>query len=278
MTTVVVAPAGLAALAGYWAVPGGASLGRLERLRRMRADPANRLLALDRIAALPGGRALAMAVACTGLSYGIGDWLGAVVAVIALAFLRTRAVGAQARVVARRRSCVVAATTGLMDELRAGQPPRQALAAVASAAGELAGPLATVAAEAKLGADVPFLLNGLAELAGAEGLRAVAGCWAATESSGASLADALEGVIGALEGRIRASAEAHAQLSGARASMGLLTLLPLAGIALGTAVGAAPAHLLLHTGTGHILLVGGGLLDFAGWRWGTLVARAAERA
>ncbi len=58
----------------------------------------------------------------------------------------------------------------------------------------------------------------------------------------------------------------------------MLAGLPALGLLLGTAMGADPLRVLLHTGAGLGCLVIGGLLEGAGLWWALRIVRAAEAA
>jgi tight adherence protein B len=188
--------------------------------------------------------------------------------------------------VSRARRAAAAAATGLSDalgilvaELRAGAHPADALQSSADTQADVAGDavraLATVAAAARLGADVPAALRS----AGPAQLRCwwdrLAGAWSLAEQHGIALADVLDAVRCDTEHRVRFAAEVQARLAGPRATAGVLALLPLLGLALGQAVGAAPLHVLCATPAGHLLLVIGTALACAGMWWSArLISRA----
>ena len=100
-----------------------------------------------------------------------------------------------------------------------------------------------------------------------------------SERLGAPLADLLDRVESDLRGTERARAAVAAQTGGARASAVLLALLPVAGVALGYAMGARPDRALLHTPLGAGCVVMALLLQYAGMAWTGRMCRAAvERA
>jgi tight adherence protein B len=133
--------------------------------------------------------------------------------------------------------------------------------------------VARLAAELRAGADpevaVARVLPAVRGADGGPGRLAVRVTAATTvaEQTGAPLSellDRLEADAGA-SARVRAVAAAHA--AGARATAWLLAALPVAGVALGFAIGADPLHVLLHTPVGAaaaLLAVG---LQLAGLVW-----------
>ena len=92
---------------------------------------------------------------------------------------------------------------------------------------------------------------------------------------GAPPAEVLDRSVGALVEAAAARTAREAALAGPRASARLLGVLPLAGLALGFALGADPAGVLLDGGLGTVCLVAGVTLHLAGARW---VAREVARA
>jgi tight adherence protein B len=100
-----------------------------------------------------------------------------------------------------------------------------------------------------------------------------------SERLGAPLADLLDRVESDLRAAERARTAVAAQTGGARASAVLLALLPVAGVALGYAMGAQPDHALLHTPLGAGCVIAALLLQCAGMAWTGRMCRAAvERA
>ncbi len=58
--------------------------------------------------------------------------------------------------------------------------------------------------------------------------------------------------------------------------MALLALLPVAGLLIGSALGAGPLRVLLHTPAGMGCLLVGGLLEGAGLFWARRIVRQGE--
>ncbi|CAM5447966.1 hypothetical protein SALBM311S_11068 [Streptomyces alboniger] len=87
--------------------------------------------------------------------------------------------------------------------------------------------------------------------------------------SGAGLAAGLDRLEGALRADRDQRADLRAQLAGARSTAVMLAGLPALGLLLGTALGADPLHVLLHTGLGLGCLLVGAVLEGLGMWWAT---------
>ncbi|MCA1822964.1 MAG: type II secretion system F family protein [Mycobacteriales bacterium] len=189
---------------------------------------------------------------------------------------RSRLLRAVAARVARRSadpSALAHQLVSVSAELRAGGDPATALADAARALPEpLGGALSHAAAAARLGASPSAVLSDVAATAQFSGdtareLAAIAACWSVTEETGAGLAGALERLAQGLLATHRMRAEVRAQLAGPRATASVLAALPLVGLALGAALGAAPLRFLLGGPVGLLCLVAGLGLDVAGMAW-----------
>jgi tight adherence protein B len=177
----------------------------------------------------------------------------------------------------RRAAAVVELCGAVAGELRAGrQPDRALLSAGGIALTELGDAGAAVLAAARFGGDVPRALREAARSPGAEGLRGVAACWQVSVEGGAGLAAGLDKVSDALRAEGDQREELRALLAGPRSTAVVLALLPLFGLLLGTAMGADPARVLLHTPAGLACLALGALLEWAGVAWVARLVRTAE--
>ncbi|MFE9384960.1 type II secretion system F family protein [Streptomyces sp. NPDC007025] len=195
---------------------------------------------------------------------------------LARRWLRRRAAG---RLAQERETAVARLCGAVAGELRAGKQPDSALLAVDRAPLRCLGDAgAAVRAAARFGGDVPAALREAALLPGAEGLAGAAACWQVAVEGGAGLAEGLERVAGAVRAHGEQRAELRAQLAGPRSTALVLALLPVFGLALGTAMDADPLWILLHTPTGFGCLVVGALLEWAGLLWVARIVRAAEGA
>lgn len=176
----------------------------------------------------------------------------------------------------RREAAVVEICVGVAAELRAGRQPHAALLAVG--VNELGTPEAGVLAAARFGGDVPAAFRRASIRPGGAGLGGVAACWQVAAEGGAGLAAGLDRVAFALRVERDQREELHAQLAGPRATVVILAGLPLLGVVLGTAMGADPLGVLLHTPAGWALLVGVLVLELLGIAWVRAIVRSAEGA
>ncbi|MFI6934061.1 type II secretion system F family protein [Streptomyces sp. NPDC050287] len=177
---------------------------------------------------------------------------------------------------ARRGDAVIALCGALAGEVRSGRQPGEALLRAAQDSGGLGDAQAAVLAAARFGGDVPGALASAARQPGAEGLRALAACWRVAVDQGAGLAAGLDRLEGALRADRDRRADLRAQLAGARSTAVMLAGLPALGLLLGTALGADPLHVLLHTGAGLGCLLAGAALEGLGMWWATRIVRGAE--
>lgn len=178
------------------------------------------------------------------------------------------------RAAERREEAVIGLCAGVAGELRAGLLPDQALLRAGAAA--LGDEGSALLAAARFGGDVPGALRAAAALPGAGGLRGAAACWQVSADGGAGLAAGLDRVAGALRAEHDQRAELRAQLAGPRSTAVVLALLPVFGLVLGSAMGADPVRVLLHTPAGLLCLTVGGLLEWAGLAWVARLVRVAE--
>ncbi|WP_128375438.1 type II secretion system F family protein [Streptomyces cavernae] len=178
----------------------------------------------------------------------------------------------------RRAAAVIALCGTLAGEVRAGRQPGEALLCAARESGGLGlgEAQAGVLAAARFGGDVPGALTGAARQPGADGLVGLAACWRVAVDRGAGLAAGLDRLEGALRVERDQRADLRAQLAGARSTAVMLAGLPLLGLLLGTALGADPLRVLLHTGPGLGCLLLGGVLEGAGLWWALRIVRGAE--
>ncbi|MFH8490271.1 type II secretion system F family protein [Streptomyces longisporoflavus] len=189
----------------------------------------------------------------------------------------------------RRAAAVIGLCGALAGEVRAGRQPGEALRAAAdgglglegagTGAGAIAGlgeARAGVLAAARFGGDVPGALEEAAREPGAQGLLGLAACWRVAVDRGAGLAAGLERLEGALRAERDQRADLRAQLAGARSTAVMLAGLPVLGLLMGSALGASPLRVLLHTGAGLGCLAVGGVLEGVGVWWALRIVRGAE--
>ncbi|MGW2831111.1 type II secretion system F family protein [Streptomyces sp. NPDC001286] len=191
---------------------------------------------------------------------------------------RVRLVGLDRRARERRGDAVIGLCGALAGEVRAGRQPGEALLHAARDSGGLGDGQATVLAAARFGGDVPGALAVAARQPGAEGLVGLAACWRVAVDQGAGLAAGLDRLEAALRAERDQRADLRAQLAGARSTALMLAGLPVLGLALGSALGADPLRVLLHTGAGVGCLLVGGLLEGLGMWWAMRIVRGAEAA
>ncbi len=189
---------------------------------------------------------------------------------------RVRRAGAARRAREQRAAAVIALCGALAGEVRAGRQPGEALLGAARDSGGLGDVQASVLAAARFGGDVPGALTEAARWPGADGLLGLAACWRVAVDRGAGLAAGLDRLEGALRAERDQRADLRAQLAGARSTAVLLAGLPALGLLLGTALGADPLHIVLHTGAGLGCLLVGGVLEGVGLWWALRIVRGAE--
>ncbi|MFH8616859.1 type II secretion system F family protein [Streptomyces sp. NPDC017979] len=197
---------------------------------------------------------------------------------VAVPLVRRRLRGrARARSRDMRADEVIALCGSVAAELRAGLQPGQALLHAAGAGRALGAAEPAVIAAARFGGDVPAALREAAGEPGAEGLAGVAACWSVAVGGGAGLAAGLDRLEAALRAEREQEEDLRAQLAGARSTVVLLALLPVAALGIGTAVGADPLRVLLHTPVGLLCLLGGAVLETAGVCWAARIVRGARK-
>lgn len=156
-------------------------------------------------------------------------------------------------------------------ELRAG---RSAAAALARAAEPHPGLLVATLGALRLGGDVPgaLLADGCAP--GCAVLGRLSACWRVAEGTGAGLAAAVTRLADSARESERIRLELASRVAEPRATMRVLALLPVLGLALGSGLGADTVGWLLTTAVGRLVLVTGVALDLLGLLWAhRLVAR-----
>ncbi|MBT9257777.1 hypothetical protein KMZ30_19595 [Phycicoccus sp. KQZ13P-1] len=109
-----------------------------------------------------------------------------------------------------------------------------------------------------------------------EDLRLLARAWSLSEGTGAGAAHTTAAAAASLRARSTARDLRDATLAGPRASMRVLTALPLVGPAVGLALGLSPA-VLYATPAARLSAGVGALLTLAGWAWARRLVGAAGR-
>lgn len=201
------------------------------------------------------GRPAAVVTGCLVL-------LAGTVALVVAEHRRRRVSGSTRAEVAR--ACAV-----LAGELRIGKVPGEALLTAA----EDCPLLLPAAAVHRGGGDVVPLLRVLAGQPGADGLGPVADAWQVATRTGAPLTRSLDRVSTALKAGRAVHRVVDAELAAPRATGRMLAVLPLAGLALGLAIGGDPLGFLVGTAQGQVCLLAGVLLACAGVLWSERLAR-----
>jgi tight adherence protein B len=183
--------------------------------------------------------------------------------VVALVVINQRARTAKARTAAARRATVIEACDVLAAELTAGRPPAAALEGAATVCPDLQ----VASAAAKLGGDVPSILELIAETPGTEGLRALAAAWRVADESGAAFAVITERLADSLRADESIRHQITTSMAGTQATARLLAVLPVFGTALGYALGANPVAFLTQTPPGWLCLALGLSLSTLGLHW-----------
>lgn len=144
-------------------------------------------------------------------------------------------------------------------------------------AGRLVESVGTLAADLRAGQQPA---EALAALDGGPATRhrAIGAVWAVSERSGAPAAAVLDRVEQDLRAREAQHREIAAQLAGARSTAGLLAILPVLGISLGAAMGAHPLSVLLGQPRGQLALVVGVVLEALGVLWTARIVAGAAGA
>lgn len=233
---------------------------------------------MNRSESSPRGRRLMCAALVVGLAAFAALVLRSpvpmILAPIACAYGVHRRMRSRARAAAAVRSAaVIGFCSTLRAELEAGRHPAGALdEAVRSHAGlvDPPGRATTLAADPVAG------LRAAAAIPGSEGLVAVAAAWQAAHDHGVPLAAALAGIEEGLRAEDHNRQALEAELSGIRATTVLLALLPLLGLALGSALGARPIHAALTKPVAQLGLTIGLLLELAGMFWTDRLVVAAQ--
>ena len=186
---------------------------------------------------------------------------------------------------AARRAAAVQWIDAVVGELRAGRPVRSALiyAEATRVAGSSRSGRATDAlcprtvGAARLGGDLAVALRTDAREQQLAVFGHVAACLCIAESSGAGLVVALDHVIASARADEEVRFEVESQLAAPRATARLLATLPIVGLLLGTALGAAPLRWLTGSLIGLATLSLGVLGVASGTWWTSRMVASIER-
>lgn len=162
----------------------------------------------------------------------------------------------------------------LVGELRAGSHPVRAFRVAADdTGGAVAVSLRSVAARARLGADVAAGLAAAARSSALPGQwERLALCWRLATDNGLGIATLMRAAQRDLAERQRFSARVSSSMAGARATAAILAALPVLGVLLGQLIGARPLRFLLSGHAGGWLLLIGSALACVGLLWSDRIA------
>lgn len=224
----------------------------------------------------PNALTLTIVAAVTG-------WLVAGPAGAVAAALLTLTIRGQLRTRAASRDALTAvdglaeAMRTLVAGLHAGaHPARAAEAAAADAHTQTRATMRAIASAASLDGDLAVVVHESPALA--PPLARLATAWQLAQRHGLPLADVLDAVRRDLEQRARFTRQVLARMAGPRSSALALSLLPVLGLALGTATGANPLAVLMDTPLGQASLVVGVTLLCAGMAWSARITTRAVPA
>ena len=165
-----------------------------------------------------------------------------------------------------QRDAIAALCTAVRAELEAGFQPRAAFVSAVWSRPELHD-LAEATTLAGADLDLPRVLAEHATRPGRRALRSLSACWYVAERHGLALENAVSGIEEGLKAEQARLRSVEVELAGIRATILLLAILPLFGLALGFALGADPVGMLLHRPAGRVGLALGTALDLAGLLW-----------
>ncbi|MFL6120460.1 type II secretion system F family protein [Actinophytocola sp.] len=241
------------------------------RLRVIAGQGRNKHLRSPRRSAVP---AVAAAVLTGWLAAGPGGaTAGTLLALTVRRELRARA---ESRRVLTATDNLAEALRALVAGLRAGAHPAAAAELAAEDVHpETAATMRAIAAAARLDGDLTTVLGTASRPVLATALRRVVRAWQLAHRHGLPLADVLDAVRRDLDQRARFTRQVLARMAGPRSSAVVLSLLPVAGIALGVAVGADPLSVLAGTALGQVLLVTGVTLLCGGVAWSARITNQA---
>lgn len=160
-------------------------------------------------------------------------------------------------------------------ELRAGRSVQAGLSRAAEPHPEL---LRSTLGALRLGGDVPDALRSDGRRPGCAVLGRLAACWQVAEGTGAGLAAAVARLSDAARESERIRLELAARVAEPRATMRVLALLPVLGLALGSGLGADTVGWLVSTGPGRVVLLLGSVLDVLGVLWARRLVAGVEAA
>ena len=162
--------------------------------------------------------------------------------------------------------------------IRIGVPPATAVRVAiesAPAVGPLRGVYDDLVRNVETGESLADVWLHHAEVLRSGDLRLVGQAWRLTELTGAPLAGALVAAEEVLRGRERSRLSLAAAVAGPRASMAVLTLLPLCGPFVGLAFGIGPRELYFSSAAATASLAVGVAMGLLAWVWSRRIVRRA---
>jgi tight adherence protein B len=174
----------------------------------------------------------------------------------------------------------------LVPPLRAGTSVSAAVDVAARAVGargvpdggrRLGGLVGDLAAAARAGRPLADVWNDAASTSRSRDLQFVARSWTLSEQTGVPLSVALATAARSVRARQSADRALDAATAGARASMGLLALLPASGPVIGLLFGLTPVDLYGRSTASALCLLVGTVLGGTGWLWSRAILRRALR-
>ncbi|MDE9366950.1 type II secretion system F family protein [Luteipulveratus sp. YIM 133132] len=154
--------------------------------------------------------------------------------------------GRAARNARARTQAVLQILESVTPAVRAGVPPAQAVAlAVRTSTGDdtsLRGDLEEMAVAADAGAELGPLWTDMAGRRQVDGLAEVGRAWTLSDRLGTPLTDALSSATESVRARLEHERRVQVLTAGPRATMQLLTLLPVGGLLLAPLIGVSPAQ------------------------------------
>lgn len=172
------------------------------------------------------------------------------------------------REAAERRRSVVALCRVLATELRAGQPPEEALRVSVAESGPALLPVTDAESLRGAAESDPDLWA----------LAYVAVCWEVAADTGAGLAEVVDTLADSLTEQEEQRDEAIARTNGPRTTALVLSGLPVVGVVMSAGLGGSPLEFLFTTPLGVACLVSGIALNLLGTWWTLRMLRGAVAA
>lgn len=180
-------------------------------------------------------------------------------------------------------SGVLALLEGIAPALEAGLPPAVAVRLSGAALGTGIDPatqrlVAMLADACEQGGPIAPVWRAWAVQTGSPDLAFVAAAWQLTELTGAPLADAVQRAVVSLREARERTRRVHVAVAGPKATVVVLTVLPLTGPAFGLACGVPPAELYVSSPISTAAAAVGLVLIWAGRLWCRRLVESATRA